>query len=292
MTNLQQSAPLLSPRVLRRLWFGLPLAAGSLLSVVVAAGVLVPQWRSLQADSQRLQELEDLQSQVLLMRQQLRTQDIQEETALRRKDKLFRLIAGGGDVSTVLAVLDREARATGVRLDLFEPQAAAVAPPPAAGTPPAAAPAPPPLSPLQQAGLRPYTMVIAAQATYPQLLAFQRRLESLNLLVIQNNVKLELPAQATGPSPAQAVTMKFSITLYGQASALAAAAAPSAPARGNSARELPNPAAAPATGGTPPPVAQPTPPSVSSPAPTPAPPPATPTPATSTPAGATAPARP
>lgn len=283
MTNLQQNAPLLSPTVLRRLWFGLPLAAGSLLSALVATGLLVPQWRSLQADSQRLQELQDLQSQVLLMRQQLRAQDIQEETALRRKDKLFRLIAGGGDVSTVLAVLDREARATGVRLDLFEPQAAvaAAASRPPAGTPPAAAPAPPPLSPLQQAGLRPYTMLIAAQATYPQLLAFQRRLENLNLLVIQNNVKLELPTQGSASSPSQAVTMKFSITLYGQAAAPGPAS--TAPARAQSAGAPSSPVAAPATGSPATSVAQPTPPSVSTPAPT---------PATPTPAGASAPARP
>lgn len=213
MTNLQQSAPILSPQALRRLWFGLPFGAGVLASVLVTAGLLVPQWRSLQADSQRLQELEQLQTQVLLMRQQLQARDLQEETALRQKDKLFRLIVGGGDVSTLIAALDREARAAGIRLDLYEPQSTPAATPAAAAPPPATAPVP---TPLQQAGLRPYTMVISAQGSYPQLLDFQRRLERLSVLVIQNNVRIELPAPSSGSTGSQQVSMKFSLTLYGQ----------------------------------------------------------------------------
>lgn len=285
MTNLQQSAPLLSPQVLRRLWFGLPLAAGSVASLLVATGVLIPQWRSLQADTQRLEELQSLQSQVLLMRQQLRTQDIQEETALSQKDKLFRLIAGGGDVSTVLAVLDREARATGVRLDLYEPQSTAAAPtPPPVNAPQGAAPAPPPPSPLQQAGLQPYAMLITAQGTYPQLLQFQRRLETLNLLVIQNNVKLELPAPSSGTPPAQVVTMKFSLNLYGQATAPAVASPPLAPAGGSAAS--PTTVSPPPVAGAPAPAA-PQATSSSAPAASPASPPASPSPA-----GSPAPARP
>lgn len=218
MTNLQQSAPILSPQALRRLWFGLPLGAGVLASVLVTAGLLLPQWRSLQADTQRLQELEQLQTQVLLMRQQLQARDLQEETALRQKDKLFRLIVGGGDVSTVIAALDRAARAAGIRLDLYEPQSAPTAAP-AAAAPAGAAPAPaaaPVPSPLQQAGLRPYTMVISAHGSYPQLLDFQRRLERLSALVIQNNVRLELPAPSGGSTGSGQVSMKFSLTLYGQ----------------------------------------------------------------------------
>ncbi|MEB3271415.1 MAG: hypothetical protein VKJ44_07185 [Synechococcus sp.] len=262
MTNLQQSAPILSPQALRRLWFGLPFGAGVLASVLVTAGLLVPQWRSLQADSQRLQELEQLQTQVLLMRQQLQARDLQEETALRQKDKLFRLIVGGGDVSTVIAALDRAARAAGIRLDLYEPQAAPAATPaapaPPAAPPAAAAPVP---SPLQQAGLRPYTMVISAHGRYPQLLDFQRRLERLSVLVIQNNVRLELPAPTSGGSSgSDQVSMKFSLTLYGQSPG----SEPVLPSPGSPA---PQPTGAPATA-TP---ATPAPPAPASASPTPRP---------------------
>ena len=113
MTNLQQGAPVLSAQSLRRLWFGAPAAALGLVSLAVAAAVLAPMWQALQKDTTRLRELEDLQMQVSLMRQQLRAQDIQEEKALQQRERLFQMIAGSGDVSTLLAVLDREAKASG-----------------------------------------------------------------------------------------------------------------------------------------------------------------------------------
>lgn len=229
MTNLQQNAPTLSPRKVQLIWFGVPVVGLSLVSLLFAIAVLMPLWQTLQRDSQRLRELEALQAEVSLMRQQLRAQDIQEERALQQKDKLFRLIAGSGDLSTMLAVLDREAKASGVRLQLFEPQTAPPpkpaqpANPPAGDKPPAAA-----TNPLEQAGLQPQTMLISVRGTYPQLLSFLQRLEALSVLVIQSNLQLE-SAAATGtpetplPTPAAAsankpaeITMKLSLTLYGQ----------------------------------------------------------------------------
>ena len=228
MTNLQKNSPALSPDVLRRLWFGAPIAALAVLSLVVGAALLTPMWQALQRDTRRLQELEDLVTQVSLMRQQLRAQTIQEDKALAQKDKLFRLIAGSGDVSTVLAMLDREARLSGVRLDLYEPQAAPTPPPAATGSgsaqpPPAARnqeqQAPPP-NPLQMAGLQPQGMVISLRGTYPQLLDFLKRLEALNVLVIQSDLKLEAPTQTgtpqNGQPPNRQVTMKLSLSLYGK----------------------------------------------------------------------------
>jgi len=220
MTNLQQGAPVLSPQTLRRLWFGVPAAALGLLALALAASVLAPTWQALQRDTTRLRELEDLQIQLSLMRQQLRAQDMQEEKALLQRDKLFRMIAGSGDVSTLLAVLDAVAKASGVQLDLYEPQAAAAAP----TTAPAAAPGganqaqPPPPNPLETAGLQAQGMLISLRGPYPNLLAFLRRLESLNLLVIQSDLRLEAPsASADGTKPAgQDVTMKLSLRVYGR----------------------------------------------------------------------------
>lgn len=222
MTNLQQGAPVLSAQALRRLWFGVPVAALGLLSLLLMAAVVAPLWQALQRDSTRLRELEDLQVQVSLMRQQLRAQDMQQEKAMRQRDRLLRMIAGSGDVSTLLAVLDREAKASGVQLDLYEPQAAAAAPAPAAqATPPLpgsnqAQPAPP--SPLETAGLQPQGMLISLRGPYPNLLAFLRRLESLNLLVIQSDLRLEAPPASSDPKkPASGdVSMKLSLRVYGK----------------------------------------------------------------------------
>jgi type IV pilus assembly protein PilO len=242
MTNLQQGAPILSAQGLRRLWFAAPAAGLGVVSLVMAAAFLVPMWQTLQRDTTRLRQLEDLQMQVSLMRQQLRAQDIQQEKALLQRDKLLRMIAGSGDVSTLLAVLDREARASGVQLDLYEPQTAGE-PTPAPGAPPAgrnqAQPqaAQPAANPLETAGLQAQGMLISLRGPYPNLLTFLQRLESLNLLVIQSDLKLEAPPPSTDPKkPAsREVLMKLSLRVYGkpgngESEASAAAPGTSAPA--------------------------------------------------------------
>ena len=234
MTNLQQGAPLLSPQGLRRLWFGAPAAALAVLSLVMAAAVLLPLWQTLQRDNRRLRELEDLQVQVSLVRQQLRAQDMQQEKALQQRDKLLRMIAGSGDVSTLLAVLDREAKEAGVRLDLYEPQTGGPPPPAQAAPAPAGGGNPnqqPPPNPLETAGLQPQGMLISLRGRYPNLLNFLRRLESLNLLVIQSDLRLEAPPASTDPKKpaAQEVSMKLSLRVYGKPGSGEAQASPAAP---------------------------------------------------------------
>ena len=232
MTNLQQGAPLLSAQGLRRLWFGAPAAALGVLSLLLAAAVLLPLWQTLQRDSRRVRELEDLRVQVSLVRQQLRAQDMQQEKALQQREKLLRMIAGSGDVSTLLAVLDREAKEAGVRLDLYEPQTGAP-PPPAQAAPSGGGNPnqPPPPNPLETAGLQPQGMLISLRGPYPNLLNFLRRLESLNLLVIQSDLKLEAPPASTDPKKpaAQEVSMKLSLRVYGKPGSGEAQASPPAP---------------------------------------------------------------
>ena len=234
MTNLQQGAPILSAKGLRRLWFGTPALGLGAVSLLLAAAVLVPLWQALQRDTTRLRQLEDLQMQVSLMRQQLRAQDIQQEKALQQRDKLLRMISGSGDISTLLAVLDREAKAAGVQLDLYEPQAGG-ATTPAPETPPPAAgnqAKPPPANPLETAGLQSQGMLISLRGPYPNLLTFLQRLESLNLLVIQSDLKLEAPPASTDPKKASSrnVSMKLSLRVYGKPGNGEAATSPATPA--------------------------------------------------------------
>ncbi|MFZ0408504.1 MAG: hypothetical protein WAM11_10395 [Cyanobium sp.] len=245
MTNLQANSTRLSPRHLRRLWFGLPAGGISVLALLLVAGVLAPRWSALDVDSKRLQELQDLQDQVILMRQQIASQDKQEQRALSQKDKLVELIIGSGDRSTFLAMLDREAKAAGVQLDLYQPQpvaapaatAAAPAPPRAPGAPPPAAAQP---DPLEAEGLQRTGMQILARAPYPQLLQFLHRIEELNVLVEQSGLKLELKDAASTdaklPVSVPPVVMTIRFSLYGRppgsrpgaAPAAAGAASPSA----------------------------------------------------------------
>jgi type IV pilus assembly protein PilO len=175
-----------------------------------------------------------------------------QEKALLQRDKLLRMIAGSGDVSTLLAVLDREARAAGVQLDLYEPQAAGEpTPAPAPGASPAgrnqAQPqaAQPAANPLETAGLQAQGMLISLRGPYPNLLTFLQRLESLNLLVIQSDLKLEAPQASTDPKKASSrdVSMKLSLRVYGKPGNGDAAANPATPAGSSAATPPPAPGA-------------------------------------------------
>ena len=221
MTNLQANSTRLSPQKLRLLWFGLPAAALSLLTLLLGAVVLAPLWSRLQADSQRLAELQDLQGQVGLMRQQMASQEKQEQRSLAQKDRLVNLIIGSGDGSTFLAMLDREAKAAGVQLDFYQPQAAAApaaaSAPPAPGTPAAKEAQP---DPLEAEGLQRSGMQILAKASYPQLLKLLERVEELTVLVEQSGLKLELKEPVSTdpklPVTVPPVTMSISFSLYGR----------------------------------------------------------------------------
>ncbi len=290
MTNLQQGSRRLPVASLRLIWLLLPAGVLGGLGLLVFLAGLVPLWATLQRDSQRLQELEQLRDQVTLMRGQLVTTQESTEAALASKAKIERLITGNGDLSTFLAMLDREATASGVELTLFEPtQAAAPAPgvppgagapaPPAAppaGAPPAAGGAPPaaapPADPLALQGLTLRTLLLSARGPFPSLLSFLRRLEALNVLVVQSDLSLTIPGPQTtdigqtpaGTNPNPPVLMKLTLGLYSRTPV--PVAAPAAPAPGAAA---PAPAQAPAPA---PPAAAPAPAAAPPAAPTPAPP--------------------
>lgn len=238
MTNLQQGSSRLPVATLRLIWLILPAAVlGGLGLLLVLAGLL-PLWASLQRDSQRLQELEQLRDQVTLMRGQLVATQENTEAAMASKDKIERLITGNGDLSTFLALLDREAVDSGVQLTLFEPtKAAPIAAPPAKAAPPAgaaAAPAATPADPLVQQGLTLRTLLVSARGSFPSLLSFLRRLEAINVLVVQSDLNLTLPDDKPSDiktrNPNTDVLMKLTLGLYSRspAPAAAAAAAPAA----------------------------------------------------------------
>ena len=252
MTNLQDNSTRLSPQKLRLLWFGLPAGAIVLLAVLLGVAVLAPLWSALQADSKRLRELQDLQDQVVLMRQQMASQDMLEERSLAQKDKLVDLIIGSGDVSTFLAMLDREAKAAGVQLDLYQPQAptapasAAPAAPAAPGTPAAKEAQP---DPMEAEGLQRTGMQILAKGSYPRLLNLLERIEALSVLVEQSGLKLELRDPASSDPKLAAivppVTMTIGFSLYGRSAASRSESAQAAAAGGAS--------GGPAAAGAPPP---------------------------------------
>jgi type IV pilus assembly protein PilO len=274
MTNLQQSAPRISGRLLRRVWFFAPVAAGGLVAALLAGSLLIPQWLAFRRDAERLSQLEALREEVTLLRGQLKVLDQNEEEGEAQKARLVEVVIGQGDPSTFLAMLDREARATGVQLDLYEPQAPSpAATPPTPRPDPAATPAPAgqplpganapaapgtppaavsPESPIEIEGLQRRTVLMAARGSYPALLAFLRRVEALSILVVQNDLSLSLDEPKSvdpkGISKPPAVVLKLAFSIYTKPpEANPATAAAAAPPAGAPPAAAPAPPPAPAT---------------------------------------------
>ena len=285
MTNLQQGGSGLSGALLRRLWVGLPIAAGGALALLLTGLVLLPQWLGLQGNMKRLSELEELRNQLTLIRTQLNATATSTEKVEAQQAKLFEIVTGSGDLSTFMAMVDREAQLAGVQLDLFEPQpAGAVAAPGPGGKPaPAAPPAPPPKPGAPPAvatapgvtipGLERQSILVSARGSLPALLDFLRRLEALKVLVVQSDLHLQLEETKTsqGVLQDQTVVLKVVLSLYGR---------PTPPAAGPGAPAVPGAPGAPpaATGGQAPPAAagQAPPPAAAPAAAPPAPPPPAP----------------
>ena len=227
---------------LERAAFWLPLSVGALVTALVGGGLVAPQWQQWQEGQARLATLRASEAQVPLLRRQLAVQLEQQAKAEHQQELLVQLIGGTGDLATVLAQVDRVAGLTGVQLDLYEPQGAAPEPPPKAGAG-AEEKAPPPPDPLAVEGLERQTVLLAAKGSFPQVLDFLRRMERLNLLVVQSDLQLVLedlkngppatPAPAAAPPGSQApqpaqgkppalpngptkVVLKLNVSLYGR----------------------------------------------------------------------------
>lgn len=227
---------------LERAAFWAPLGLGGLVAVLLGGTLVLPQWQQWQQGQARLALLRTSEAQLPLLRRQLEVQLEEQAKAEHQQDLLVRLIAGSGSLATVLAQVDRVAGLAGVQLDLYEPQQALPEAPAKAGGTASAKPAPLPPDPLAVEGLERQTVLLAAKGSFPQVLDFLRRLERLNLLVVQSDLqvaledlKAEPPASQQGsqaqsgqPSPSVQpakpavprgpvnVLLKLNVSLYGR----------------------------------------------------------------------------
>jgi type IV pilus assembly protein PilO len=216
----------------------LPLGAGAVMALLLLLVWVLPQLQRLNRDQQRLAAMEEKAQRLPLLRAQLQTTIAAQERADAQKRQLLALIAGSGSLNTFMAQVNREAERHGVALDVLQP----AAPPPPVAAPkagtgrPAAAGAAAATAAAQQAvgscgrlgitpGLTASQQSLAVRGRYPNLLAFMRALERLNLLVVQCNLALEQPApKATGgdakapPPPVEPMLLRFDLSLFEQGS--------------------------------------------------------------------------
>jgi type IV pilus assembly protein PilO len=250
MTNLQDAANPNASRLQQRLLLGVPIGVGALVSALIIGFGVVPQWLRLQADSERLAQLEELKARIPMLRAQIAKTAEDQSIAERRQRRVLQMIEGSGELSTFLAQLDREATRLGVQLDLYEPVAAPAPPPADAKADPKQdpkkgdGPAPAPQSPLEAAGLQAQRVLLTAKAPYPNLLAFLRATEKLSVLVSQSSLSLagveqakDAPQNTAQPGSAKPVVappvakteLKLMLTSYRSADAQVATPTPKKP---------------------------------------------------------------
>ena len=210
MTNLQDGSAPHATQGRQRLLLGVPICVGAGLAALVLGAGVVPQWLKLQADSERLAQLEERKVRIPLLRIQIAKTAVSEEAAERKQRQVLQLIEGSGELVTFLAQLDREAARTGVQLDLYEPLAVAGDPPARASTGQKLDPqSPPPVSLLEAPGLKAQRVLLTARGRYPNVLAFLRAVEKLNLLVVQSKLALAVvgpPQEASTADKPKAVS--------------------------------------------------------------------------------------
>lgn len=222
MTNFQPRPSLPLGLTSERLLVLAPALAGGLVGVLLLAAVVVPLLRGV---LQRQEQLQQLRQQEAELPQNLRLSArarLDLDTAERQQQRLLQLVAGTGQLDTLLAQLGAEATRAGVDLDSYEPQT------PTPGAPP------PPADPLLVPGLQKRSQLLVASGRFPQLLTFLRRLEQLAPLAVVSDLNLKhepVPKPPPEPAPGQSAapqsqppapertTLRFTLTAYSRAAA-------------------------------------------------------------------------
>lgn len=206
MTNFQGAQPSRLSR--EQVLVGGPALLGGLAALALTALGLVSLWQGLQAEQQRWQGLQADRERLPLLHRQLVSLEQRRQRAEAHNRQIIGLIAGSGELTTLLALLSTEAAAAGVVLDRYEP----VTPPSASGTDVKAAPkaVKPATDPLLAPGFTKTTVLLTARGGGAQLVQFLRRLERLSPLVVQSNLAVK------AGSPAE---LRLNLSLYGERSA-------------------------------------------------------------------------
>lgn len=221
----------MEPRQSQRLWLWAPIVAGGALSTVLLLALALPLGLEISKVMKHLRELEQHRQELALLTLESEQIQKQRQRLQGQEKQLVQLVAGReGDLSTVLATLDLEARQANVSLELFEPVSAsaigAVLGVKPRGTPPAVPGVPPGLlgkrpapDALGKAGLKERSLVLVASGTYPRLLDFLRRVERLEVLVEQKNLSLKVREIKSGkprelPPVSPIVDLRLSLTLW------------------------------------------------------------------------------
>ena len=195
MTNLSPELPAWRRRFTReQVLVGVPVLVAL---VVVALLAVVDGWPRLgrmQEQQERLEELRRKQASLPGLHRQLTKAEIRAQQVAQQQALLVDLIAGRERIQTFLAQLSREAAATGVLIELYEPVPLTAAPAETSSrnsrvksrnTKAAAS-----NDPLTGLGYSKTSVLLQVQGPYTGIQAFLRRMEALQLLVQPSDLAL------------------------------------------------------------------------------------------------------
>ena len=188
MTNLSPDRPKWRQRFSReRVLIGAPVVTGLVAAIALAVIDGKPRLERLSVQTERLEELRRKQAALPGLIEQLRQAERRALEVAQEQAVLVDLIAGRDKIQTFLAQVSREALATGVDIDVYEPVPPVV---PAPETTDATAAEEAPKDPLTELGYTKTSVLLQAQGGYLALQAFLRRMESLQLLVQPSDLSL------------------------------------------------------------------------------------------------------
>ena len=194
MTNLSTTSS--QPWLTRgRLFVGLPLGLGVLVSAAVVVLGVRPLLQTVQGLEERRDTLLSLQRSAPALERQLNQAEIELRIAEEKQALLVGLLAGRDKVQTFLALLNQQAVASGVQMQRYEPLK--TSPPPQGQSRQnnrrsnAKQKAEPPQDPLQALGYRKSSVALEVSGSFGGLQTFLQRMEALELLVESSDLSLQ-----------------------------------------------------------------------------------------------------
>ena len=190
MTNLSPGSG--QPRFTReRILLALPLVPAVLIAVLLGWWMLRPTMDQVNALANRLEELQQMQRKLPVLKRQVADAEIALGDAEAQQALLVDLIAGRDRIQTFLALLDQLSRDAGVEIQQYEPLSAQTPPTPkAASAAKQNKPAAEPTDPLMALGYRKSAVALRVVGSYGSLHRFLQEMERLEVLVETSDLNL------------------------------------------------------------------------------------------------------
>ena len=202
-----------------RILLVLPIVMGAGLAVLMLTAGAAPLMVQLKADQEVVDEMLRKREGLAAARQQLEQELVELERLDQKHKRLVNLVAGEGQLRTVLAQLNLLTQRQNVRITAMELQPVVRFTPPPPPSPPSEAeknadpaePPPPPADPLLLTGLEKRSALISLEGRFIDLLAVLRELEKLEVIVLMDDLAL-LNSGANGSQ----IQLSISMSAYGR----------------------------------------------------------------------------